>query len=162
MSEVLIERGGPADASVVRSALYLAISWTGNPEIPPFEVAMEQPQIACYHKGWGRRGDIVVKAIVAETVVGAAFARRFTDSDHGHGFVDEATPELGIGVSAGFRRRGIGRRLMTELIEAARAEGIPRLSLSVTYPNPSRFLYESLGFRTVVDNGDSSIMVLEL
>ncbi len=123
---------------------------------------MEQPGIACYHQGWGRPGDIVVKAIVDERVVGAAFARLFTDSDHGHGYVDEATPELGIGVCADFRRRGIGRRLMMELAEAARAEGISRLSLSVTDPNPSRLLYESLGFRTVVDNGDSAIMVLEL
>ena len=162
MTEVAYERGGPDDGSIVRSALYLAISWTGNPRIPPFDVAMEHPEVACYHKGWGRPGDIVVKATADGAVVGAAFARLFTDTDHGHGYVDEATPELGIGVRSDYRRRGIGRRLMTELVEAARAEGIARLSLSVTNPNPSRLLYESLGFRTVVENGDSSIMVLEL
>ncbi len=162
MSEVVYEIGGPDDAAVVRSALYLAISWTGNPEIPPFDVAMRHPEVACYHEGWGRPGDIVVKAIAGETVVGAAFCRLFTDNDHGHGYVDESTPELGIGVHADYRRRGIGRRLMTELAEAARAEGIARLSLSVNNPNPSKLLYESLGYRTVAANGDSSIMVLEL
>jgi len=162
VSEIVLERGGPGDVDVVRSALYLAISWTGNPEIPPFEEAMEQPDVACYHQGWGRPGDIVVKALAGEDVVGAAFARRFSDEDHGHGFVDEATPELGIGVHADFRRRGIGRRLMTELAEAARAEGITRLSLSVNNVNPSKCLYNSLGYRTVADNGESSTMVLEL
>ena len=162
VSEVAYERGGPDDSDVVRSALYLAISWTGNPEIPPQDVAMQHPQVAPYHEGWGRPGDLVVKAIVGNDVVGAAFARRFTDDDHGHGYVDAETPELGIGVDEAFRRQGIGRRLMTELAAAAKSDGIARLSLSVNNPNPSKLLYESLGYRVVEDNGESSIMVLDL
>ena len=162
MNDVVTERGGPDDADSVRSALYLAISWTGNPSVPPFDEAMKHPDVAPYHQGWGRPGDLVVKALVGNGVVGAAFCRRFTDAEHGHGFVDESTPELGIGVHADFRRRGIGRRLMMELADAARAEGFARLSLSVNNPNPSRHLYETLGYRTVQDDGESSIMVLDL
>jgi hypothetical protein len=37
-----------------------------------------------------------------------------------------------------------------------------RLSLSVNNPNPARRLYESLGYETEADTGDSSLMVLEL
>jgi hypothetical protein len=51
---------------------------------------------------------------------------------------------------------------MTELADAARADGLERLSLSVNNPNPSKYLYRSLGYRTVVDNAVSSIMVLDL
>ncbi len=155
-------RGGPGDAEAVRSALYLAISWTGNPDIPPLRKAMKHPEISPYHRGWGRPGDLVVTATVGDKVVGAAFARLFTDDDHGHGYVDAETPELGIGVDAGFRRQGIGRRLMTELAAAAKAEGIAQLSLSVNNPNPSKLLYESLGYQVVEDTGESSIMVLDL
>jgi ribosomal protein S18 acetylase RimI-like enzyme len=162
MREVVFERGGPDDVGVVRSALYIAISWTGNPEIPPFDEAMKHPDVACYHRDWGRSGDVVIKAFAGDAVAGATFARLFTDDDHGHGYVDESTPELGIGVHADYRRQGIGRRLMTELAEAARADGVDRLSLSVNNPNPSKHLYKSLGYRTVVDNGESSIMVLDL
>ena len=162
VGEIAFVRGGPDDADVVRSALYLAISWTGNPRIPPFDAAMELPEVACYHREWGRPGDVVIKAVLGERVVGAAFARLFTDDDHGHGYVDAETPELGIGVDADYRRRGIGRRLMTELAEAVRAQGIARLSLSVNNTNPSRLLYESLGYYTVSDGGGASIMVLDL
>jgi hypothetical protein len=44
----------------------------------------------------------------------------------------------------------------------ARTEGILRLSLSVNNPNPAKQLYQSLGYVTARDDGDSSVMVLEL
>jgi GNAT superfamily N-acetyltransferase len=142
--------------------LYTAISWNDDPNIPPLEVAVQHPDVVRYHEGWGRAGDIGVKAIMADELVGAAFARLFTDEDHGHGFVDSETPELGIGVVSGHRGKGIGRELMLGLAEKARAEGIHRLSLSVNNPNPAKRLYESLGYTTVQDDGASSVMVLVL
>ena len=106
------------DIEVIQLALYIAISWTGNPEIPPQEQALQHPYLARYHEGWGRPGDFGVVAFVDGEPVGASFARFFTDDVHGHGYVDEATPELGIGVVEQHRGKGIGRRLMEELAGA--------------------------------------------
>jgi ribosomal protein S18 acetylase RimI-like enzyme len=55
-----------------------------------------------------------------------------------YGFVDEATPELGIAVAAGLRGHGIGRSLLRALIEAAARDAHPGISLSVAPANPSR------------------------
>jgi GNAT superfamily N-acetyltransferase len=153
---------GVDDVDAVQMALYLALSWNDDPNIPDIETVMQHPEVGAYHMGWGRVGDVGVKAVLEGELVGVAFARLFTDDDHGHGYVDDETPELGIGVAKPHRGKGIGRRLMGALAEVARAEGAPRLSLSVNNPNPAKRLYESLGYATVQDDGSSSVMVLSL
>lgn len=153
---------GLDDLDAVQKALYLAVSWSNPPNIPDLATAMAHPEVVSYHQGWGRAGDIGVKAMDGEVLVGAAFARLFTDDNHGHGYVDEETPELGIGVAKGHRGQGIGRKLMDALAELARTEGFPRLSLSVNNPNPAKRLYQSFGYTLVSDDGESSVMLLEL
>ncbi len=160
--KVVITLLGDADVDIVQWALYTAISWTNDPDIPALDVAVQHPEIARYHQSWGRSGDIGVRADLDDEFAGAAFARLFTDDDHGHGYVDEKTPELGMGVVREFRGRGIGRRLMLELAAVATGEGFGRLSLSVNNPNRAKRLYESLGYVTVKDDGGSSVMVLDI
>lgn len=152
----------PDDTDLVRWAIYEAITWSDDPDVPPIDTALNHPDLAMYHTDWGRQGDIGVVASSDAQPVGVAFARLFTDDHHGYGFVDEATPELGIAVDRSFRRRGIGRQLMHTLTDIARASGCGQLSLSVNNPNPSKRLYESLGYGVVADDGDSSVMVLRL
>ena len=150
------------DVDVVQWAVYTAVAWNSPPGLPPLEQAIEHPELARYHRDWGRVGDIGVKATVADQFAGAVFARLFTEADHGHGYVDSLTPELGIAVVAEHRGQGVGRRLMRALEDRARREGFERLALSVNNPNPAKRLYEWLGYRTVGDDGESSIMVLHL
>jgi ribosomal protein S18 acetylase RimI-like enzyme len=69
---------------------------------------------------------------------------------------------LTLGVAAGFRRRGVARGVMTEVIAQARAASYRQLSLSVDPDNPARRLYESLGFRKVGVVGTSDTMLLDL
>ena len=163
MSEpIALQALGADDVEVVQLALYLALSWNDPPGIPDLAAVIAHPEVTLYHQRWGRTGDIGVKALRGDQLVGAAFARLFTEESHGHGYVDDQTPELGIGVAKGNRGQGIGRLLMDALAGAARAEGVLRLSLSVNNPNPAKRLYESLGYTRVADYGDSSTMVLEL
>lgn len=55
-----------------------------------------------------------------------------------------------LAVDPGARRQGIGRALMTRLLEDARAAGYARVSLEVRVSNaPALALYESLGFERV-------------
>jgi ribosomal protein S18 acetylase RimI-like enzyme len=52
--------------------------------------------------------------------------------------------------------------MLEALIARAREDGFRRLSLSVENDNPAIGLYESFGFRTVDQRGQSSTMVAEL
>jgi ribosomal protein S18 acetylase RimI-like enzyme len=58
----------------------------------------------------------------------------------------------GFGVAPAFRRRGVGRQLMTAMLDSARAAGLRRLSLEVSALNPvARRLYEWAGLRITRD-----------
>jgi ribosomal protein S18 acetylase RimI-like enzyme len=146
----------------VKWALYEAVAWNPERTLPPFEVTIEHPELARYHRGWGRRGDLGVAAVVGGKVVGVALCRLFTDEDHGQGYVDAETPELAVAVAADERGRGIGRSLLDALAEAAREEGFTQLSLSVDLENPARRLYERAGYRELTRDDDGVRMLLVL
>jgi GNAT superfamily N-acetyltransferase len=162
LGRVSIESLGPSDVDIVKWVVYTAVSWNDPPGLPPFDVAMEHPRLILYHQGWGRPGDFGVRADVGDVFAGAAFARQFSHDEHGEGYVDAQTPELGIAVEASFRGRGVGRLLMNSLAAEARRIGFERLSLSVNNPNPAKRLYEAVGYTLYEDDGTSSIMVLDL
>ena len=150
------------DAEHVRWALYAALAWDPARQLPPPELTLAHPEALRYHADWGRRGDLGV--VVAENgeVIGVAYCRLFTEDDHGHGYLDDATPEIAVAVRDGDRGRGIGRRLLAELARVARNAGFARLSLSVDEDNQAIRLYERLGYREVSRDDDGVRMVLEL
>lgn len=163
MSEAItIVELGDDGVSTVQWVLYTALAWNDDPNIPDIEAAMAHPEVGLYHVGWGRRGDVALAATLDGELVGAAFARLFMEEAHGYGFVDEETPELGVGVARKHRGQGIGRLLICSLADLARREGHSRLSLSVNNPNPAKHLYEARGYLTFSNDGSSSVMVLEL
>jgi ribosomal protein S18 acetylase RimI-like enzyme len=97
-----------------------------------------------------------------QSKIGAAWFRLWTPELHSYGFVNAETPELGIAVASAHRSKGVGRTLLRGLIEIARADGHPALSLSVSPSNYARSFYESLGFRKVGESGTSWTLLLHL
>lgn len=85
-----------------------------------------------------------------------------TEENHSYGYVNHETPELGIGVDAEHRSKGIGRKLLRALCEIARIDGCNSISLSVDPSNFARKLYESEGFVKVGKSGTSWTMLLQL
>src|SRR5262245_24926408 len=136
--------------------LFEAFLWNDGVARPPLSRFRERPEFAKLFAGWGRRGD---RALVATTHdgerVGAAWFRLWTEEDHSYGFVSPDVPELGIGVVAARRSKGIGRSLLRALVATARNDGYPAVSLSVSPENRARDLYESEGFRKVGESGTS-------
>jgi len=158
----VFRHAGADDVGDVRWALFEAVSWNPERRLPPFEVTIEHPELARYHRDWGRPGDVGVIARRGEDVVGVALCRLFTDDDHGHGYVDAETPELAVAVAEAHRGAGLGTRLLEELAAAARAAGFARLSLSVDEGNPAVRLYERLDYRELSRDEGGIRMIREL
>lgn len=110
----------------------------------------ENPGTARYVEGWGREGDMGFVAVAASSgePLGAAWLRLLAGANAGYGYVDDETPELAIAVRPEMRGAGIGARLISVLLEAARAR-YSAVSLSVRLDNPARRLYERMGFEPV-------------
>jgi precorrin-4/cobalt-precorrin-4 C11-methyltransferase len=127
-----------------------------------------QPALARYAIDWGRKGDLGCVATVAGEPVGAAWLRLWTGEDRGFGFVAAEIPELAIAVLPDYRGRGIGTRLLNQVLTMAKDQ-FTAVSLSVRSDNPVVKLYERVGFARVDDSevvnradGSSFSMVRQL
>ena len=158
VEDIRCREAGADDFSFLATMLGEAAVWRPDKPTPTGEQVMGDPRYAMYLAGWPRKGDY---GLVAEQdgPVGAAWYRMYTEGNHGHGFVTEDVPELSIAVIASRRHEGIGRRLLTDLIQASVAQGYRALSLSVAENNPARVLYESAGFVHVEKHGHTWTMV---
>jgi ribosomal protein S18 acetylase RimI-like enzyme len=152
----------PDDLPFLRTMLYEAAFWRPGRTRPPLERALAEPRLARYLEGWRRPDDFGVVAVDAAKPIGATWARSFTAGAPGYGFVDETVPEVSLAVDPGHRGRGVGTALLRELLHQARDRGLARLSLSVERDNPSRRLYERLGFETIDPAADAWTMAIEL
>jgi GNAT superfamily N-acetyltransferase len=151
----MLRKGSQADVQFMRAMLAHAYHWhvAGlDTDIP----------LSRYVDGWGRAGDLAVIAADGPNPVGAAWCRRFRAAAPGHGFVDEQTPELTIAVVPSKRKHGVGQELLDALLERARAEGVPALSLSVEKGSAAVAFYERNGFASVGEAGDALTMVRQL
>lgn len=149
----------PDEQGLLAHATLGAFNWDG----PRFtlEEIESTPSYAHYYTSWPRSGDFGLVAEDHEGVVMAAtWWRFFSATAPGDGFVDEAIPELCIWVSNDHRGRGLGSRLLANLIEQARSQHFPGLSLSVEAGNPARALYERLGFAPAGATFDPGTLVL--
>ncbi len=147
---VVVRRGTAQDVRFLRDMLHHAYYWKERmPDEGPGPVQL-------YVKAWGRPGDAAMIALVDGFPAGAAWFRRFRASSPGYGFVDEQTPELAIAVVPNARGKGVGSALLEALLERARSEGYPSLSLSVDRLNKGAIaLYEQHGFQRVGETDDS-------
>jgi GNAT superfamily N-acetyltransferase len=161
VTKVDVVRCRPAEAEdfpFLAAMLGEAAVWRPDKPTPTADEVMADPRYAMYLAGWPRRGDFGLLA-EQDGPVGAAWYRTYTDASHGHGFIATDVPELSIAVVASRRHEGIGRRLLTDLIEASVAQGYAAISLSVAENNPARRLYERAGFVPVERRGHSWTMV---
>ena len=148
-----------ADARFLGDMLVEASEWLPARTRSRVEV-LADPKTAKYVSGWKRPGDAGTIAIDgAAWPIGACWYRLLPPDDPGYGFIGAGVPELTLGVAPVWRAQGVGRALLTAVIDQARAEGHTRISLSVERANHAQRLYISEGFSTVVSGADSDTMV---
>jgi ribosomal protein S18 acetylase RimI-like enzyme len=108
------------------------------------------PNLFRYVKDWGRAGDLGFMAI-DEKPLGAAWLRLFPSDDRGFSYLGEGIPELAIAVLPADRNRGIGTKLLMQIMAVA-GEIFPAISLSVRSHSQAISLYERVGFVKVDDS----------
>jgi GNAT superfamily N-acetyltransferase len=148
-----IRRAVAGDREFLVDMLVEAVNW--SPEWKPRSRhrVLSDPHTARYLAGWPRPTDIGVLAETAAELLGAAWVRFFSADEPGYGFVAPDVPELGIGVAATWRGRGVGRALLRAAAGAVAQAGTGQISLSVERKNFARTLYLSEGYQ-VVDSSD--------
>ncbi len=156
-----IRRALSADRPFLERMLYEAANWRGASAAA--EVPTSTPDVAKYVRDWGSvHGDLGVIAEDECGAVGAAWYRFFPADEPGYGFVDETIPEVTIAVEPGSRGGGVGRALLSELIDCAAQANVAALSLSVEEDNPAVRLYLSCGFRKVPGAGGAVTMLRDV
>ena len=149
------------DAGFLADMLVEAVNWLPGRDFSR-ERVLADPASVHYVAGWPRAGDVGTVAEAAGAPVGAAWLRLLPADDPGYGFVAADVPELTLAVAAGWRRQGVGRRLLRAVVAQARAAGHRGVSLSVERGNPAQDLYAGEGFRTVRRDRDADTMLLTL
>lgn len=152
------------DQKLLWDMLFEMIYFPEGETKPDKEKLLRQPNIAKYVAGFGWQEcdtGFVAESDLRE-VVGAAWFRLFSSNNQGYGYIDDNTPELGIAVIENHRGVGIGTRLLKTLIDKAKADGYPSISLSVDYRNIALRLYKREGFVKVRSSHFSWTMKLEL
>jgi ribosomal protein S18 acetylase RimI-like enzyme len=152
-----------SDLNFLQDMLYEAATWRAKSDPVDRAAVLAEPHVARYLSHWGRPGDTALVAIDQQGErVGAAWFRFFSRDEPAYGFIDETIPELSIAVLPDVRGRGVGRSLLSVLIDAAGQQSINALSLSIEEDNPAIRLYQRLGFRMVGRTRNALTMRLDL
>ena len=150
-----IRRGDRMDLPFLRSLLGFAYNW----HLTTFDTEVS---ISRYVDSWGRDGDVAYIATEGGHPIGAGWFRLFHDRLQGYGYVDERTPELTIVVVPTRQGQGIGLQLLTALLERAKYEGYPAISVSVQRGTSDEEAYRERGFAEFAEDGDAVTLVRTL
>lgn len=158
--KLFIRQLTPAYEPFLWEMLYHALYVPESCEPFPREILTEL-ETAKYVLGWGRANDLAFAAVEETTQqpLGAVWIRLFTSENPGYGYVDDDTPELSVAVLPAHRNKGVGTELLNHMIAEA-AKQYSGLSLSVSFDNPAKRLYQRLGFE-IVERHVTSITMLK-
>ena len=132
----------------------------GQPKLP--KSIIEDPTLAKYIAYFGsNKSDICLVAVEKGKLIGACWGRIFDEKNKGYGFLDSETPELSIAIKEPFRNKGIGTKLIEEIVELYKGLKVKSISLSVDKKNLAILLYKKVGFKVKVETEKSVVMRME-
>ena len=146
------------ESDLLKEFLYQAIFIPQGAEAPARDI-VERPELRIYYEDFGSRpGDQCLAAETAGRVVGAVWTRIMND----YGHVDDETPSFAISLIPEHRNKGIGIRLMREMLSLLKEHGYRQASLAVQKANYAVRMYSEVGFEIIDENEDEYIMVCKL
>ena len=147
----------PKELLFLEEMLFQAIFVADKDVVLPREI-IEQPDLKKYIQDFGQDGDYCLVAEQYDKLIGAIWIRFI----NGYGFVDNDTPELSMAVLKGHRGKGIGKQLLTKMIDRLRDNRLKRISLSVDKENFAHGFYKKHGFVDYLASEKSIIMTKNL
>ncbi len=150
------------EINILEDLLYESIFQVDLNNPIPREV-LKEPRVNAYIVQYGKqKGDHCLVADLNGEIIGAVWVRILAGKYKGYGNVDNQTPEFVISLYPEYRNKGLGTRLMKEMIALMKTKGYPQVSLSVQKENYAVNLYKKLGFEISDENDEDFIMLLKL
>ena len=146
------------EKELLKDFFYEAIFIPEGVEAPDRDI-IEKPELKIYYEDFGK--DTADHCLVAEDegkVVGAVWTRIIND----YGHIDDKMPSFAISLYREYRGRGIGTKLMQEMLNLLKEKGYKRASLAVQKVNYAVRMYKKVGFEIVDENEEEYIMVCSL
>ena len=146
------------EKELLKDFLYEAIFIPEGVKAPEKDI-IEKPELRIYYEDFGNKASD--HCLVAEDegkVIGAVWTRIMND----YGHIDDKTPSFAISLYREYRGRGIGTKLMQEMLDLLKEKGYKRASLAVQKANYAVMMYKKVGFETVDENEEEYIMVCSL
>ena len=157
-NDVMIRKLMTEERPLLKDFLYEAIYIPEGVEAPPRDI-VERPELRIYYDDFGTGpADHCLVAEADGHVVGAVWTRIM----HDYGYVDDETPSFAISLLPEYRGRGIGTRLMREMLSLLKEHGFRQASLAVQKANYAARMYKNVGFETIDENAEEYIMVCRL
>lgn len=158
MKEIIVRRMKTEEYSLLKEFTYMAIYVPHGVKMPPKSI-VAQPALKIYYQDFGtEKGDICLVAETDNKIVGAVWTRIVNDFAH----IDDNTPSLAIAVAKESRGKGMGTRLLNDMLTVLKVEGFLSVSLSVQKENYAVKMYEKAGFDVVQNNGEELVMLKKL
>lgn len=156
--DVIIRKLCTEEAGLLKDFLYEAIFIPEGVEAPARDI-VERPELRIYYECFGRgAADLCLVAEADVHVVGAVWTRIMND----YGHVDDETPSFAISLIPEYRGKGIGTRLMRNMLSLLKEQGFKQASLAVQKANYVVRMYKNVGFEIVDENDEEYIMVCTL
>ena len=155
---ITIRKFSNNETELLKEFLYQAI-FIPEGVTPPDRSIINLPELSLYYEDFGRgSADNCLVAEVDDKVIGAVWTRIMND----YGHVDDETPSFAISLYKEYRSRGIGTRMMREMLKLLREQGYKKASLAVQKAKYAVSMYETVGFRIIDENEEELIMVCDL
>lgn len=146
----------PDEYKLLNEFLYEAI-FIHEGESTPDKSIINQPDFQVYTKDFGKSDDYALVAEYDGKIVGCIWSRIMDD----YGHIDDETPSLAISFYPEYRGKGMGTKLMGQMLSLLKEKGYRKLSLSVQKANYAYSMYRKFGFRTVSENSEELIMICD-